>query len=119
MGSDGGNILRQELADIEAMLFEINTAVGIDMRADLLESYFPTQDECLLGLKEAILVVDEVQIAGFSHKLKGAAAQLGARKISSICKDIELKARKNQLDGIAKLLSELEQLCTSVKAGLV
>ncbi|WP_288841498.1 PAS domain S-box protein [uncultured Deefgea sp.] len=87
--------LQQELLDIDRMFNELKQAVGMDMKEELLALFFPTLDECISGLSPAIVVGDSVQMVSLAHKLKGAAAQLGATKMATYCKAIEMAAKNN------------------------
>ncbi|MBX2883648.1 MAG: response regulator, partial [Granulosicoccus sp.] len=52
--------------------------------------------------------VDDIRIA--AHSMKSSSANLGALPFSALCKDIENKARANDIDTVAQDLSRLELL---------
>ncbi|WP_198314556.1 PAS domain S-box protein [Chitinibacter sp. GC72] len=112
-------VVKQELADIEKMLKELNQAVGMDMRDELLDLFLPTLNECLAGLEINIPARDAIQIVSFAHKLKGAAGQLGAARISQMCRAIELDARNNEFESMPAAFAELKILSSAIVQALV
>ena len=54
-----------------------------------------------------------------AHSLKGASLNIGAKKLSEICKSIELKGKANDMDGISEIIKELDKVyevsCTELK----
>ena len=111
-------VVEQELADIEKMFNELKQAVGMDMREELLALFYPTLDECLAGLELSIPAQDAIQTVSFAHKLKGAAGQLGAAKISQMSKEIELGAKKNEFESMPQTFTELKVLSGAVVKAL-
>ena len=91
--NDSNVILQQELKDIDQMFAELAQAVGMDMRDELLALFFPTLDECIEGLQQVLPLGDASHIVSYAHKLKGAAGQLGATRLSGYSKSIEMAAK--------------------------
>ncbi|QKJ67861.1 PAS domain S-box protein [Deefgea piscis] len=102
--------LQQELLDIDRMFNELKQAVGMDMKDELLALFFPTLDECITGLSPAIAAGDSVQVVSLAHKLKGAAAQLGATKMATYCKAIEMAAKNNDFESAAAQFALVQPL---------
>ncbi len=54
-----------------------------------------------------------------AHSMKGASLNIGAKKMSEVCKSIELKGKANDLDGLPELIKELDEVyeisCTELK----
>ncbi|QLI83093.1 Hpt domain-containing protein [Chitinibacter fontanus] len=119
MDGDLAAVVQQELIDIETMFNELKNAVGMDMRDELLALFYPTLDECLLGLDESVATLDKEQIISFAHKLKGAAGQLGATQISLSSKNIEQSAKKDEFASMSSQLTQLKVLATAVRASLI
>jgi two-component system sensor histidine kinase TorS len=102
--------LQQELHDIERMFAELTQAVGMDMQDELLALFFPTQDECLNGLAQAISENNVEQIVGFAHKLKGAAGQLGGTRMATHCKRIEMAVKLKDMPTVMTEFAALQIL---------
>jgi HPt (histidine-containing phosphotransfer) domain-containing protein len=47
-------------------------------------------------------------MARAAHTLKSSSAQLGAAKLSALCKEIEARGRAQSSEGIAELLREFD-----------
>ena len=111
-------VLQQELQDIERMFAELTQIVGMDMQDELLALFFPTLDECLNGLNQAIATDDTAQIIGFAHKLKGAAGQLGATKLATHSKNIEMAVKLKDRLAVGVEFAALQALGQAVSAQL-
>ncbi|HCA43460.1 MAG TPA: hypothetical protein DEP28_09445 [Bacteroidetes bacterium] len=48
------------------------------------------------------------QMGKAAHTLKGSSLNIGCRKFSDICKDIEMKGKSNDLENVDKLLENLD-----------
>ncbi|WP_297573806.1 PAS domain S-box protein [uncultured Deefgea sp.] len=110
--------LQQELLDIDRMFDELKQAVGMDMKEELLALFFPTLDECVTGLTPAITAGDAAQVIGFAHKLKGAAAQLGAAKMAVYCKAIEQAAKNNDFESAMAQFALVQSLAVGLSQQL-
>lgn len=119
MGEDLTVALKRELLEIEVMFDELQRAVGMDMRDELLALFFPTMHECLSGLRLAIPAADWASMLSFAHKLKGASAQLGAAQISALSRTIEQAARAQVQSEAAQAFLELDALCLALEQHLV
>jgi len=101
---------RDELATIEATFVELEQNIGLDLRHELLSVYFVTQDECLREIGHAIHQGQAAPIVVAAHKLKGAAAQLGAKQMSATCARLEQVARSGSLEGVEQDWQHLADL---------
>ncbi len=106
--------LQLELKDITQMFVELAQAVGMDMKDELLALFFPTLDECIEGLQQAIPDGDITNVISFAHKLKGAAGQLGAARIAACSKAIEMAAKNNDLGAAKTEFVSLQALALKV-----
>ena len=63
---------------------------------------------------------DAAKLKAAAHSLKGAAGNLGARDLASVCAELERKGGAGVLDGAAALAAELEprfeQVCRELEA---
>jgi CheY-like chemotaxis protein len=59
-------------------------------------------------LRAALGRGDAAGLAALAHGLRGSAANLGARRMVTICEDIEAQSSSPTLDGIPEAVSELE-----------
>jgi HPt (histidine-containing phosphotransfer) domain-containing protein len=110
--------IEQEVRDIEAMFAELSQNVGMDLRDELLALFFPTLDECLVGLANSLASDDVPTTISFAHKLKGAAAQLGATQIASHSKAIEVAAKTGDFAATRLPFHLVNQLGQAVGAKL-
>ncbi|SMC28904.1 Hpt domain-containing protein [Andreprevotia lacus DSM 23236] len=101
---------REELASIEATFVQLQQLLGMDMRGELLEAYFVTQDECLKRLAQALYAANSNEAVEAAHKLKGAAAQLGAAHMSVLCSQVEQHARAGRLDEVRRQWPPMSEL---------
>ncbi|WP_348944705.1 Hpt domain-containing protein [Chitinibacter sp. FCG-7] len=118
MGEDLTVALKRELLEIDVMFDELQRAVGMDMRDELLALFFPTMHECLAGLRLAIPADDWAAMLAFAHKLKGASGQLGAAQISAFSRTIEQAARAQVQNEAAQAFAELDALCLALEQHL-
>ena len=118
MATDSHAELQAELSDIDRMFVELTAAVGMDMRDELLALFFPTLDECVAGLVAAIPAAETTVIIGFAHKLKGAAAQLGASRLAAYSRAIEVAAKNADMAEAAQQFELTQALGVALAARL-
>ena len=53
-----------------------------------------------------------------AHTIKGSSANMGALRMSELCRQLELVGRSGRLDGVAERLVQLEAEYEQVKAAL-
>ncbi|WP_165928599.1 PAS domain-containing protein [Iodobacter fluviatilis] len=99
MTSPAGNEeLDKEMASINHTFEDLKTMLGMDMTDELIQLFLPTLDECLANLGPVIESGDGDAVVSCAHKLKGAAAQLGAQSLADLCKKVEQTGREKALD---------------------
>ncbi|MBM5570496.1 MULTISPECIES: PAS domain-containing hybrid sensor histidine kinase/response regulator [Deefgea] len=111
-------VLQLELKDITQMFAELAQAVGMDMKDELLALFFPTLDECVEGLQQAIPAADVTNVISFAHKLKGAAGQLGATRLAAYSKSVEMAAKSNDLEAAKVEFAALQALGAKISEQL-
>ncbi|WP_187359868.1 Hpt domain-containing protein [Chitinolyticbacter meiyuanensis] len=89
--------IEAELASVEAMMAQLRSQVGMDLRAELIAAFVPLLQDTLSRLPPALAGGDADSVIRLSHKLKGAALQLGAERLASGCQQIEAAGRQGQL----------------------
>ncbi len=75
---------------------------------NLVTSFLGNAAKAVLEIKK---IAEEKNFDGLvqaSHKLKGSSANLGAKELADVCKDIEQKAKTHNLTGIESMISKLE-----------
>jgi len=88
--------LLEEFGDDPAILGEL--------RDLFLQHIPPLLDE----IKEAHRAGDGEAIAKAAHSLKGASSTYGAQRVAAVCKSVETKAKKGQLDEAQQSIDLLE-----------
>ena len=89
---------------------------GLVRRA--VDLYLESSDELSRALRGAVADGDAAATARTAHALKSGSAQLGARRIESLCKEIEARGRAGALEGIEGLMSELSTELEAVREAL-
>ncbi|GAA5786849.1 hypothetical protein GCM10007860_22780 [Chitiniphilus shinanonensis] len=107
-----------EVASVDAMLAQLHRQVGMDLRAELVAAFLPLLQETLQTLPPALAAGDADEIINLSHKLKGAALQLGAQRLASSCRDIEMAGRQGLLGDAESSFGQVRQLSLGLLSGL-
>lgn len=76
---------------------------------ELVELFVETGRSDIDKLQTAIEQGDAEQAAAALHSLKGAAGNMGLMELNEIAKEIEMKARDNQLEGMAGSVQALKE----------
>ncbi|AZN35026.1 Hpt domain-containing protein [Iodobacter ciconiae] len=90
--------LDKEMASINHTFEDLKTMLGMDMTDELIQLFLPTLDECLANLGAVIEAGNGDAVVSCAHKLKGAAAQLGAQTLADLCKKVEQTGRDKTLN---------------------
>lgn len=85
---------------------------------ELVELFLETGGTDLKGLEDSLSTNDATTIVERSHSLKGAAGNLGITDIYEKAKDIESRARENNLDGIENTVEEIKKYFKDISAAL-
>jgi HPt (histidine-containing phosphotransfer) domain-containing protein len=93
--------------------FEVGGDSGLVSR--LVAAFLQSSGQLFDAAQRAQDAQDAEAMARAMHTLKSSSAQLGARKLSLLCKDLEARGRSGSLDGAEELLEqvgrELEEVC--------
>src|SRR5262249_14747385 len=80
---------------------------------------FQTEAPMLLAAMRAALMQGQAEpLWKAAHRLKGGAANLGARRLAEACTELERQGRAGRLDEADGLLAELEAQIERVSAAL-
>jgi two-component system sensor histidine kinase/response regulator len=85
----------------------------------LADSFLEDSPPRLAAIQQAVGKRDASAIAWEAHALKGAAANIGATKLSDICRQIEVIGASNDLVSADELLAELQAEFQRVEEALV
>jgi len=80
-----------------------------DELKDVLTIYMDNSPDNVLKLKDAIATNTLSTVQLEAHALKGSSANVGALKLSSICAELEQKAKNSDTESQAGLLSQIER----------
>ena len=69
-------------------------------------------------IRSAVAAADAPQVRAEAHAVKGSAGQVGAMHVSSLCRQIEAAAIKQDLATAGGLLPELEAAFQTVRAAM-
>jgi HPt (histidine-containing phosphotransfer) domain-containing protein len=85
-----------------------------DYLGELIQTYFDTAPKLIESLRDAIADSDTPVVQKAAHTLKGSSASLGASVLSSHCRELEMLARSQTLEGapgyLASINSEYERV---------
>jgi CheY-like chemotaxis protein/HPt (histidine-containing phosphotransfer) domain-containing protein len=74
---------------------------------DLVREYLEDGPQRLAGIEEALAARDQASAARHLHNLKSNSATLGARQLSDLCADLELRAESGDFGTLAARLDDL------------
>ncbi len=74
--------------------------------SESVAKFFGNSEEYLQGMKEAVKEGDLDALRFNAHTLKGSSGFMGAKRLSSLCLQLEKMARNGQMNGAGKVLEE-------------
>ena len=89
--TDGSVIDQAQLASLR----EIQQPGESDFVTELIDLFLNETDSHFESLREAVINNDAVEIRRLAHLLKGSSANIGARRMSALCEDLEGKDGTN------------------------
>ncbi len=108
---DGGTL--QDLRSLEA-----SGAAGLFER--MADAYLESSGKLEARIRDAVAASDPLRMAKAAHTLKSSSAQVGARALSALCKELEARGRAGQTEGAAELqgriAAELERVREALAA---
>jgi two-component system sensor histidine kinase/response regulator len=90
----------------EAVLNEVMTATGGDARfvQELVETYLADTPVQLKAMTAAVEVDDAAALVRPAHTLKSSSATVGAMRLSSVARELEMAGRSGTLDPAARAM---------------
>ncbi|AOX99024.1 Hpt domain-containing protein [Jeongeupia sp. USM3] len=110
--------LSAELTRIDDAFSALVRDLGEDMRAELLAAYWPTHEACLAEIAAALAEGQPYVAERAAHQLKGACGQIGAQRMTALCKGIEMALRDQRVADAFVLHGELAELAVGVESAL-
>ncbi len=98
----------------------------LQMLRDVMEADFPRLIETFIrdsaahlqDIAGALAQGDSDGARRAAHSFKGSSSNIGAQRLSALCRDIERSAREGRLDALHELLTQVEQEFSSVSSQL-
>ena len=100
----GENIIRFETLE---SIVSLDPANGAGLLARLIRMYENNSIELLQAIKTSFAADDGIALSKAAHALKSSSGNVGAERLSALCKEIELAARGGDLVSIE---TEVEML---------
>ena len=91
-------------------LIDLGGDDGKDFLKEIVDLYVQQYPELYCGIKNGAETNQPVEMYQSAHALKGASLNIGAKEIASICKQIELKGKANDMNQIPELIISLENI---------
>jgi CheY-like chemotaxis protein/HPt (histidine-containing phosphotransfer) domain-containing protein len=106
-----GDVVREHVGE----LWDLDDEAERALHADLLRTFIASAPEGLALVEDALRDRDAIALEASAHRLRGAAATLGAGPLAQLCATLEDAARARQLPApgpvIGALRRELEVSC--------
>ncbi|HKP97288.1 MAG TPA: Hpt domain-containing protein [Fibrobacteria bacterium] len=101
-----------------ASLEELQEEGAPDFVADLIDSYLDEAPGRLSVIEAGIGSCDMIKVARACHILKGSSSNLGAERLSALCKDLEIKAATDQYKALPGACTKLIEEFANVRREL-
>jgi CheY-like chemotaxis protein/HPt (histidine-containing phosphotransfer) domain-containing protein len=86
----------------------LEAASGKDLLSSVIQAFFESSMHLARTIHEAFEADDLTKMGRSAHTLKSSSAQLGATKLSALCKELEARGLAGQAEGVPALLAELD-----------
>jgi signal transduction histidine kinase/DNA-binding response OmpR family regulator/HPt (histidine-containing phosphotransfer) domain-containing protein len=86
---------------------------------NIINAYLNGSQSLVSGLREMLSAKDLQALQQTAHSLKSSSANIGAMRLSTISKDLEMKCKNNSLDNIDYLVQSIETEFPRVKEILI
>ena len=104
--------------DVLDRLKALQPAGATSMFERLVAVYLEDAVGMIEGLGEALRQGDVATLADIAHSLKSSSANLGAGRLSSVCKELETRGRAGNADDLAGLVSRIGSEFAVARSGL-
>jgi two-component system sensor histidine kinase/response regulator len=93
---------------------------GRELLSRVVDKYLSSSARLLSALRDAVAVSDPEALGAAAHTLKSSSAQVGAVRLSSLCKELEALGRSGSMEGAAartdEIAGEFESTCERLAA---
>jgi len=105
-------IEKEDLLDFNIIqgLKELGNDVDNSFLTEVIDLYLEQAPGLIMNMKKQFEGKNSLKMSQEAHALKGASLNIGAKKLSEICKSIELKGKADDLEGIPELIKELDEV---------
>ena len=95
--------------DVINNLKELGGEEGDAFFKEIIDLYNDQYPGLFKNIKANAILKEPLKLSQAAHALKGASLNIGAKQIASICKEIELQGKNNDLNGISEKIFLLEE----------
>jgi CheY-like chemotaxis protein len=111
--ADSSNRVIDTNRAIDSDIFDVNKlsenlSDDIEVMLLVLQSFIEDLPNYLEAIEQALTEKDWDSVRKFSHKIKGAAANVQARKLSGVAHDLENMAANKKIEGIIEKSNDLQ-----------
>jgi HPt (histidine-containing phosphotransfer) domain-containing protein len=104
-------ILKMENSSfIDSKIIEDLKSLGGDFLVKMVNLFLDQSPLTINEMKLASGQGNIIKLTEEAHKFKNACLVLGAKYLGEVCKEIELKCKKNEFSNINELISEMEKI---------
>ena len=105
-------IEKEDLLDFNIIqgLKELGNDDDNSFLTEVIDLYLEQAPGLIMNMKKQFEGKNSLKMSQEAHALKGASLNIGAKKLSEICKNIELKGKADDLEGIPELIKELDEV---------
>ncbi len=101
-------------------LRQLQDRSGRELVSPVIDRFLAEAPLHLAALRRALAARDDHKFVFVAHTFKGGCAQLGARRLAEICRDLEMRGRRVEWSGMEEILghlqSEIEHLAPRLRA---
>ncbi len=91
-----------------------------DIVARLVDIFLENSPEVLESMSKACKEKEVEQLWKLAHSFKSSSATVGAARLASLCEDMEMRGRNNQLEGLfqlsEKIAEEFDLVCKALQS---
>lgn len=91
--------------DMDA-LEELKLVMGDDFSL-LVDTFLTDSDARIASIQAAVQALDSEEIRCSAHSFKGSASNLGAIRLTALCRQLEEMGRDKRLDGVSDVLDAI------------
>jgi signal transduction histidine kinase/CheY-like chemotaxis protein/ligand-binding sensor domain-containing protein/HPt (histidine-containing phosphotransfer) domain-containing protein len=89
-------------------LKELQDRSGRELVSPIIDRFLAEAPLRLAELRQSLAARDGRNLAFVAHTFKASCAQLGARRMAAICRDLEMRGRRVEWSGVEEIVSRLQ-----------